>query len=86
MDRVLLDRRHDRPEIIVHQNHVRSLLRHLRTAQTHRYPDIRLLQRRRVVHAVARHRRDLAHLPKQADQLLLVHRLRAREHAASMSR
>ena len=81
-----LDRSHDRAEIIVHQHHVRRLFRHFRAADPHRHADIRLLQRRSVVHTVSRHRCDLPHLTKQTDQLLLVHRLRTSEHAASMSR
>ena len=49
----------DGREIIIQQRHVRRLLRHIRANPPHRDPDIRLPQRGRVIHAVARHRDDM---------------------------
>ena len=71
---------HNRREVVVHQNHVRRLLAHRRSHDAHRDTDVRLTQRRCVVHAVARHRYDLAALLRLFhDHQLLLWR-RAREH------
>mmetsp|Transcript_17038 Transcript_17038/g.49349 ORF Transcript_17038/g.49349 Transcript_17038/m.49349 type:complete len:683 (+) Transcript_17038:872-2920(+) len=81
----LLNRRHDGGEVVVRQDHVRRLLRHLRARDAHGDTDGRLLERRRVVDAVAGHGGHLPLLPQHAHELLLVARLRAREDARAAS-
>ena len=50
-----LHRVDDRREVIVRKNHVRGAFRHVRTGDAHADADIRSLDGRRVVHAVAGH-------------------------------
>mmetsp|Transcript_61664 Transcript_61664/g.161995 ORF Transcript_61664/g.161995 Transcript_61664/m.161995 type:complete len:634 (-) Transcript_61664:1176-3077(-) len=76
----LLDGGDDRREVVVGEDHVGRLLGDFRARDAHRDADVGLLQCRRVVDAVASHRGDLAERPQQPHDLLLVLRLRAREH------
>eukprot|EP00960_Hanusia_phi_P077474 768698-Hanusia_phi.AAC.5 len=57
-----LHRRHDGLEVVVEDHNVCCLLRHLRPVDEHREPDVRLLQRRRVVGPIPRHCDDLPRL------------------------
>ena len=50
----------DRLEVVLEQHQRGRLARHVGAALSHRHADVRGLQRRRVVHAVAGHRDDLA--------------------------
>ena len=59
----------DRGEVVVGEDHVGGFLRHLGAGDPHRDADVRALERRRVVDAVAGHRDDVA--------LALQHRRRA---------
>jgi hypothetical protein len=54
-----LHRRGDRSEVVVDEDHPRRLLRHLGALDPHRDADVRLLEGRRIVDAVARHGDDL---------------------------
>ena len=56
----LFDGRHDGREIVVRQDHGSRLLRHVRPPDAHGNADVRLLQRRRVVHAVPGNGNDVA--------------------------
>ena len=67
-----LDRLHDRREVVVGQDHDRGLLRDLGAGDPHRHADVGALQRRRVVHAVARHRDDVALAAEDVDEVDLV--------------
>ncbi len=58
-DASLFDRRDDAREVVVLQHHVRRVLRHVGAGDAHGDADVRLLQRRRVVDAVAGHRHDV---------------------------
>mmetsp|Transcript_21478 Transcript_21478/g.51111 ORF Transcript_21478/g.51111 Transcript_21478/m.51111 type:complete len:359 (-) Transcript_21478:643-1719(-) len=51
---------HDGGEVVIGQDHLRRTLCHLRALDAHGHSDVRLVQRRRVVHAVTRHGRNLA--------------------------
>eukprot|EP00754_Rhynchopus_humris_P027154 Rhum_TRINITY_DN15065_c9_g4::Rhum_TRINITY_DN15065_c9_g4_i2::g.137287::m.137287 len=53
----LLHTTHDRREVVVHEDHVGSLLRHVSARDTHADTDTRLRQGRGVVHTVTRHGR-----------------------------
>ena len=69
-----------RGEIVVGEHHLGGLFRHLGSLDPHRDADIGLLERGRVVHAVAGHGNNLAvglHCP---DESQLVLRARAGEH------
>ena len=59
-DPPLLDGRDDAGEIVVGEDHVRRLLGHVRAGDAHGDADVRPLQGRRVVDAVAGHRHDVA--------------------------
>eukprot|EP00968_Pinguiococcus_pyrenoidosus_P027740 scaffold7439_cov286-Pinguiococcus_pyrenoidosus.AAC.1 len=74
-----LDGRDNRRKVVVGKNHVGSLLRYFGSRHAHRDADGCLLQCRRIVHAVPRHRGDLAHVRKHLHEPLLVARLRAAE-------
>mmetsp|Transcript_12287 Transcript_12287/g.32633 ORF Transcript_12287/g.32633 Transcript_12287/m.32633 type:complete len:474 (-) Transcript_12287:433-1854(-) len=74
----------DRVEVVVRKHHVARLLRHLRARDTHCHANVREFECGRVVHAVARHRRHLALVLQQLDDVLLVLRLRAAEHAPTV--
>ena len=76
---------HDRREVVVEQHERRRLARDVGAAPAHRDADVRRLERRRVVHAVAGHRDDLAVRLERLDepQLLLGHD--AREDAGRRS-
>ena len=67
-----LDRGHDRGEVVVGQDHLRGVLGDLRAGDAHGHADVRTRERRRVVHAVAGHRDDVALLLEDADQPHLV--------------
>ena len=57
----------DRREVVVEQHHVRRLARHVGAALAHRDADVRALERRRVVDAVAGHRDELARVLQRLD-------------------
>mmetsp|Transcript_31445 Transcript_31445/g.70736 ORF Transcript_31445/g.70736 Transcript_31445/m.70736 type:complete len:393 (-) Transcript_31445:1730-2908(-) len=57
-----LHRRDDGLEVVVEDHNVCRLLRHLRPVDEHGEPDVRLLQRRRVVGPIPRHCDDLPRL------------------------
>ena len=59
----LADRGDDRGEVVVGEDHVRRLLRHVGAGDAHRDADVGRLQRRRVVDAVAGHGDDVARRP-----------------------
>ena len=75
----LVDGRCDRDEIVVEQHHLGGLLRGLRPLPAHGDADVGLLQRRRVVDAVAGHGDDRARRLQRADDLQLVGRVGAGE-------
>jgi hypothetical protein len=81
----VLDRSDDGAEVVVQQDDARRLLRHLRPRQPHREPDVRLLQRRRVVGAVASHGHHVAELLQPGGQDVLVLGGGAREHPQFVS-
>ena len=54
------DRLHNRCEVIVQENERGGFTGHVRSSTAHRNADVGRLQRRCVVHPVARHRNDLA--------------------------
>ena len=76
----------DRAEIVVEQHDRRRLARHVGAAAAHGDADVRRLERRRVVDAVAGHRDDLAVRLERVDdaQLLLGHD--PREHRRGCAR
>ena len=76
-----LDGLHDRREVVVGQDHHRGLLRDLGPGDPHRHADVGALQRGRVVHAVARHRDDVALAAEDVDEVDLVLRRDARDDA-----
>ena len=69
----LLDRRDDGGEVVVLEDHVRGFLGDVGAGDAHGHADVRLAQRRRVVHAVTGHGHDRALLAPGIDdaQLLL---------------
>ena len=73
----VLDRPHDGGEVVVGQDHHRGVLRHLGAGDAHGHADVGLLERRRVVHAVAGHGDDVALLLRACDQADLVLRRHA---------
>ncbi len=74
-----LHRRADRGEIVVGQDHAGGLFRHLGSLDAHGDADVGLLQRGRVVHAVAGHRHDLVVGLDRLDEPKLVLRAGAGE-------
>ncbi len=72
---------HDRGEVVVGEDHDRGLLGDLGAGDPHRHADVGLLQRRRVVDAVARHRHDVAGLLQRLDESDLVLRRDASDDA-----
>jgi hypothetical protein len=50
----------DRGEVVVGQDDIRRLARHIRTAAPHRDPDVCTGQSRRVIDAISRHRDNVA--------------------------
>ena len=76
-----LDRLDDRREVVVGQDHHRGLLGDLRAGDAHRDADVGLLQGRRVVHAVAGHRDDVALALEDVDEVDLVLRRDAGDDA-----
>ena len=62
----------DAKGLVVEQHEVRRLTGHVRAAPAHRHADVGLAQGRRVVHAVAGHRDDLALIPQGAHDAELV--------------
>jgi hypothetical protein len=71
--------RHDRGEVVVGEHHVRGAPRHVGAADPHRDPDVGLLERGGVVHAVAGHRDDLSQLLQSTHDPQLVLGGRTRE-------
>ena len=63
MRRPSADRADDRREVVVEQHERGGLARHVGAALAHGDADVGGLERRRVVHAVAGHRHDLAARP-----------------------
>ena len=59
MARPFAHRLDDRREVVVGEDHVRGLAGDVGAVLPHRDADVRLAQRGRVVHAVARHRDDV---------------------------
>ena len=59
-------------EVVVGEHHVRCLFRHIGARDPHGDADVRLLQRRRIIHAVARHRDDGSIPPQRLDDAQLV--------------
>eukprot|EP00962_Isochrysis_galbana_P012617 scaffold3572_cov125-Isochrysis_galbana.AAC.10 len=76
----LFDRGNNGGKIVVGEDHVGRFLGDLGARDAHSNPDGRLLQCGGIVHAIAGHSRNLASLPQDFDELLLVSRLCAREH------
>ena len=69
----LLDRRDDRREVVVQQHEVGGFARDVRADTSHRDADVRLLERRAVVDAVAGHRDNVApRLQRLRDPQLLL--------------
>ena len=66
------DRLHDRAEVVVGEDHHRGLLGDLRAGDAHGDADVGLLERRRVVHAVAGHGDDVALLAQDVHEVDLV--------------
>ena len=62
----------DRGEVVVGEDHVRRLLRHVRAGDPHRDADVGRLERGGVVHAVAGHRDDLPVRLQRVDDAQLV--------------
>ena len=75
------DRLDDRREVVVGEDHRGGLLRDLRAGDAHGDADVGALQRRRVVHAVAGHRDDVALALEHVDEAHLVLGRDARDHA-----
>jgi hypothetical protein len=73
--------RHHRVEVVVHDHDVGALLGDLGALDTHGQPDVGLLERRRVVGAVAGDRDHVALLLQALYQHQLVHGQRPRHHA-----
>ena len=67
-----LDRRHDRGEVVVREDHVRGFLRHLGARDPHRDTDVRTLERGGVVDPVTGHRDDVAVPLQHVDEPHLV--------------
>ncbi len=67
-----LDGGADRGEVIVGQDHVGGLPRDIRASLAHRHPDVGLLQGRRVVDAIPRHRHHVAAGLQGANQTQLL--------------
>eukprot|EP00976_Prorocentrum_cordatum_P096718 1190680-Prorocentrum_minimum.AAC.6 len=67
-------------KVVVHENHVRSLLGHVLAGDAHGDTNVALLQRGGVVHTVARHRHHLSAALVVLDNLQLVRRGHTRKH------
>ena len=71
----VLDRRHDRGEVVIEEHEVGRRPSHVRARAPHRNTDVGLLQRRPVVHAVPGHRHDVSSGSERArDPELLLRR------------
>ena len=81
MRRPFADGRDDAREIVVEQHHRGRLARDVGADFAHGHADVGALQRRRVVHAVARHRDELALRLKRLDDADLLLGIDARVHA-----
>ena len=68
----LLDRGDDRGEVVVRQDHIGRLLRHIGAGNAHGNTDIGFLERGSIVHAVTRHGHDLTHLLERRDHTELL--------------
>jgi hypothetical protein len=68
----LLDRSHDGREVVIGQHHVRGFLGDLGPGDAHRDPDVGLLERGRVVHAIAGHGYYLVVLLERTNDAQLV--------------
>ena len=75
----VLDRLHDRGEVVVGEGHGRRFLADVGPGDAHRDPDVGLLQGRGIVDAVAGHRHQVARVLERRDDLELVGRRDARE-------
>mmetsp|Transcript_6663 Transcript_6663/g.19751 ORF Transcript_6663/g.19751 Transcript_6663/m.19751 type:complete len:513 (-) Transcript_6663:2198-3736(-) len=64
----------DRRELVVHNDNITRVLGHVRPTNAHGQPDVRRLERRPVVGAIARHSHHLADAPSARAPLLLVPR------------
>mmetsp|Transcript_30025 Transcript_30025/g.97760 ORF Transcript_30025/g.97760 Transcript_30025/m.97760 type:complete len:799 (+) Transcript_30025:140-2536(+) len=76
----LLHAVHDGGKVVVHENHVRSFLRHILAGDAHGDTNVTLLQRRSVVDTVACHRDNLAAALAVLDDEQLVRGRHARPH------
>ena len=79
----LLHRAHDRGEVVVNEDHAPGVLGDLRAA-AHSDADVRGLDRRRVVDAVAGHRHHVALLLERVDEQHLVLRRHAADDADAL--
>ena len=70
-----------RLEVVVGKDHVGGALRDVGAGDAHRHADVGALQARRVVHAVAGHRHDMARGAERLHDAHLVLGRNAREHA-----
>jgi hypothetical protein len=77
----LLHSPHQGCEVVVAQHDVRRLLRHFRPRHSHRNPHIRLRQRGRIVHSIARHRHHMTLGLECPDDLKLLFRANPRKHS-----
>eukprot|EP00754_Rhynchopus_humris_P027162 Rhum_TRINITY_DN15065_c9_g4::Rhum_TRINITY_DN15065_c9_g4_i7::g.137337::m.137337 len=83
---------HDRREVVVHQDHVRSLLRHVHTGDTHADTDVGGGHSLRVVDTVTRHGHNLLRTTVRLLDLEVLHnqkllrRRRTREHETVLPR
>jgi hypothetical protein len=82
--RSFFHRRLDRRKVVVGQHHVGCLYGHFRSGAPHRNADVRLLEGRRVVDAVARHRDDMAACLKRFDQPQFLFRRGPCEHGSAV--
>ena len=62
----------DGGEVVVREDHVAGFLRHLGSRDPHRNADVGAFERRCVIHAVARHRNDVALALQRVDEAHLV--------------
>ncbi len=82
----LLDRGLDGGEVVVGQDHVGGVLGHVGPGDPHGDADIRLLERGRVVHAVAGHRDHVAARLERLHEAQLLLGRHAREHVGVVGR
>jgi hypothetical protein len=63
----LFDSVHDAGEVVIQQHHVGRFLGHIRAGDSHRDADVRTLERRSIVHAVAGNRHHVPLLLQRLD-------------------